>query len=92
MYSTSQEMLEQKWRCEVGGIIWWLGNPDFKWTEGQYVVRNVGKVMWPGDLGEISVSLQLSKYVELQLCSNKQSVSPVKHNNYSSIISTTCFA
>jgi len=66
MYSTSQEMLEQKWWCGVGGITWWPGNPDFKWTEGKHVVRN-DKVMWPGDLGEISVSLRL--------CSNKQSVS-----------------
>jgi hypothetical protein len=69
-------VLHRKWWCEVGGIMWWPGNSDFKRTEGKYVVRN-DKVMWPGDLGEISVSLRLSKYVELQLCSSKQSVSPV---------------
>lgn len=61
--------------CEVGGIRWWSGYTDFKRTEGKYVV------MWPRDLGEISVSLRLSKYVELQLC-NKNTVSPVKHNIY----------
>jgi hypothetical protein len=56
MYGTAQEMLEQKWGCEVGGITWWSGYPDFRRTEGEYVVRN-DKVMWPRDLGEISVSL-----------------------------------
>ena len=71
--SISLEMLE-KWWCEVGGIIWWLGNPDFKWAEGEYVVRN-NKVMWPRDLGKISMSLRLSKFVEFQLCYKKHSQS-----------------
>lgn len=45
---TLQETLEQKWWCEVGGVTWWLGNPDIEWREVEFVARN-NRLMWRRD-------------------------------------------